>query len=230
MNLIRKLQDLFGLGGKLTMTAVLTTRHLVPDPNGDIIAQDGVLCREIRRDRRRATRCVTDAYAALLVDELKSSQAAHSTFKYHDSGTGTGDELAENTGLGTPCGDARDVGTQDEGATANIYKSVATHTYGGSLAITEHGLFSASSGATLMDRSKFAAVNVTNGEKIGNGLPLVQINGQYGVNCGNSKGNAHDNPQPSLMNDIKVVKKVHRLEVEESTNKTSQAPRILCFA
>jgi len=61
------------------------------------------------------------------------------------------------------------------------------------------------------------------GYEILNGLPLVQINGQYGVNCGNSKGKAYDNPQPSLMNDIKVIRKVHRLEVEESTNKTSNS-------
>ena len=227
MNLLRTLQNLFGLGGKLTATAILTTRHLIPDPKGNILSQDGVLCREITRDRRRATRCVTDAYVALLVDELQLDQTAHSTFKYHDSGTGTVAEAATDTGLGTPCGDARDTGTQAEGDTANIYKSVATHTYGSSLAITEHGLFNAATAGTLMDRSTFAAVNVTNGEKIGNGLPLVQINGQYGVNCGNSKGNAHDNPQPSLMNDIKVVKKVHRLEIEESTSKISLAPCIL---
>ena len=229
MNLLRTLQNLFGLGGKLTATAVLTTRHLIPDPRGNILSQDGVLCREITRDRRRATRCVTDAYVALLVDELQLDQATHSTFKYHGSGTGVAAEAATDTILGTEV-ETRDTGTQAEGATANIYKSVATHTYGSSLAITEHGLFNAATAGTLMDRSTFAAVNVTNGEKIGNGLPLVQINGQYGVNCGNSKGNAHDNPQPSLMNDIKVVKKVHRLEVEESTNKTSQVPRILCFA
>lgn len=92
--------------------------------------------------------------------------AAHSTFKYHDSGTGTVAEAIGDTGLGTPCGEARDVGTQEEGATAVIYKSVATHTYAGAFAITEHGLFNASSGVTLMDRSKFAAVNVTATEKI----------------------------------------------------------------
>ena len=165
MNPFRKLQYLFGTEGRLSARAELTLRHLIPDPNGNILSQDGVLCREIKRDRRRATRCVTDAYVALLVDELQSSQAAHSTFKYHGSGTGTGDEAAADTTLGTEV-ETRDTGTQAEGATANIYKSVATHTYGSSLAITEHGLFNASEAGTLMDRSKFSAVNVTNGEKI----------------------------------------------------------------
>ena len=166
VKLIKQFQGLFGTGGKLSAQAVLTTRHLIPDPNGAIISQDGVRCREVKKDRRRATKCVTDAYAALLVDELQASQASHSTFKYHDSGTGTVAEAATDTTLGTPCGEARDTGTQIEGATANIYKSVATHTYGGSFAITEHGLFNAATAGTLMDRSKFAAVNVANGEKI----------------------------------------------------------------
>lgn len=165
MNLFRKLQDLFDTGGKLSARAILTTRHLIPDPAGNILAQDGVLCREIKRDRRKATRCVTDAYVALLVDELQASEALHSTFKYHGSGTGTGNEAAGDTALGTEV-ETRDTGTQTEGATANIYKSVATHTYGDTFAITEHGLFNASTVGTLMDRSKFAAVNVGNGEKI----------------------------------------------------------------
>lgn len=165
MNLFRKLQNIFGFGGKLTMQAVLTTRHLVPDPNGGILSQDGVLCREIKRDRRKATRCVTDAYVALLVDELQSSQAVHSDFKFHGSGTGVGDEAAGETALGTEV-ETRDTGSQEEGATANIYKSIATHTYGGTYNITEHGLFNADEAGTLMDRSKFDPVGVSDGEKI----------------------------------------------------------------
>ena len=154
-----------GLGAKVTLEALLTTRHLIPDPNGCLISQDGVRCREVKTDRRKATRCVTDAFVGLLVDDMQSSQAAFSTLKYHGSGTGTGVESAGDTTLGTEV-ETRDTGTQVEGATANIYKTVATHTYGGSYAITEHGVFSASSAGTLLDRSKFSAVNVANGEKI----------------------------------------------------------------
>lgn len=109
---------------------------------------------------------VTDAYVALLVDDLQGSQAAHSTLKYHDSGTGVGAENQTDTTLGTPCGEARDSGTQVEGASANIYKTVAEHTYAGSFAITEHGVFSAASAGTLLDRSVFSAINVTSGDKI----------------------------------------------------------------
>jgi len=112
-------------------------------------------------------KCVTTAFVNLLVDALKDTTGLNfDQFKYHDSGTGTGDEAVGNTGLGTPCAEARDTGTQTEGATANIYKSVATHTYADAFAITEHGLFNVSTVGVLMDRSKFAAVNVVSGDKI----------------------------------------------------------------
>jgi len=152
--------------------ATLTLRHLTQDADGnDIVAKKkrggllGLFGLK-KLDVKVVHGCVTDAYVALLVDDLQSSEAAHSLFKYHDSGTGVAAEATGDTTLGTPCGEARDLGTQIEGATANIYKSVATHTYAGTFAITEHGLFSAASGGTLLDRTLFSVVNVVNGEKI----------------------------------------------------------------
>ena len=155
------------LSGIARPQATLTVRHL--DTNDKEIRNKRGLLGLLgikRRDVRIVHGCVTDAYVNLLVDDLQLAVAGHSTFMYHDSGTGVAAEAATDTGLGTPCGEARDTGTQIEGATANIYKSVATHTYGGSFAITEHGLFNAATAGTLMDRTKFAAVNVANGEKI----------------------------------------------------------------
>ena len=97
---------------------------------------------------------VTDAFVAELVDTLQSTPlAVFSDYKYHDSGT---EDTAED----------QTVGTQVEGDTANIYKSVATHTYGGAFAIVEHGLFNAATVGTLMDRSVFSAINVLAGDKI----------------------------------------------------------------
>jgi len=113
-----------------------------------------------------STHKVTDAFVAELVDTLKSSVAAFSTYKYHDSGESTTAEAATDTVLGSPCGEARDTGTQVEGATANIYKSVATHTYAGSFSITEHGLFNDPTAGTLMDRSVFTAINVESSDRI----------------------------------------------------------------
>ncbi len=110
---------------------------------------------------------VTNAFVAELVDTLQSTPlAVFSDYKYHDSGTEDTAEDQTDTGLGTACGDDRTVGTQVEGDTANIYKSVATHTYTGAFAIVEHGLFNAAAVGTLMDRSVFSAINVLAGDKI----------------------------------------------------------------
>ena len=112
---------------------------------------------------------VTSAFVNLLVDALQAQStplANMALFKYHDCGTGVGAEAAGDVGLGTPFGGARVVGTQIEGASINIYKSVATIPFTSSLSITEHGVFNASSGVTLMDRSLFTAIPVNNGDSI----------------------------------------------------------------
>jgi hypothetical protein len=114
------------------------------------------------------THAVTDAFVAELVDALQAGGvAAFDDYKYHDSGTDNTAEAAADTVLGAPCGDARTTGTQEEGATGNIYKSVATHTYGGTYSIVEHGLFNDGAVGTLMDRTVLgAAIGVESGDKI----------------------------------------------------------------
>lgn len=109
-------------------------------------------------------RAITTVYVNLVVDDLQSSAAAHSTMKYHGSGTGVTGEAVGDTALGTEV-ESRATGTQAENA-ANIYESVGTVAYTATRAITEHGLFSASSGGSLMDRSVFSAINVLNGDSI----------------------------------------------------------------
>lgn len=113
-----------------------------------------------------STRVVTTAAANYIVDSFQNSTSTPlDAFKYHGCGTGTGDEAVGDTALGTETG-SRVSGTQVEGASANIYRTVATISFTTSLAITEHGVFSASSSGTLLDRSKFAAINVANGDSI----------------------------------------------------------------
>ena len=149
LNLVRrKSNGISGvLGGRLgTMEASLSIR---------VIRGDGTVENKGVVSRKK----VTDAFVAFLVDELQAHTGIEN-FKYHDSGIGVGAENKTDTALGTPCAEARDTGTQIEGATANIYKTVATHTYADTFAITEHGVFSASSAGTLMDRSVFSAINV----------------------------------------------------------------------
>jgi len=113
-----------------------------------------------------AVHAVTDAFVAQLVDTLQSSVATFSNYRYHDSGIGATAENKTDATMDSACGDARDSGTQIEGATANIYKSVATHTYGGTYAIVEHGLFNDSTVGILLDRSVLSAINVESGDKI----------------------------------------------------------------
>jgi hypothetical protein len=110
-------------------------------------------------------RAITTVYVNLVVDDLQSSAAAHSTMKYHASGTGAVAENVGDTALGTEVEAARTSGTQAENA-ANIYESVGTISYTASRAITEHGLFSASTAGSQMDRSVFSAINVLNGDSI----------------------------------------------------------------
>lgn len=83
---------------------------------------------------------------------------------FHDSGTGAGAEAVGNTTI-TAAGPSRVSGTQSN-PSANVYRSVATISYTGTLAITEHGLFTASTSGTLWDRSLFSAINVVNGDSI----------------------------------------------------------------
>lgn len=145
-------------GGTVKVTTSLTARHLRKNPVTD----------EYEEVDRRVVknRVVTTAFVNDIVDNLIAEVAAFGDYKFHDSGTGTNAEAASDTALQTPTGEARDTGTQVEGAQTYEYKSVATHTYAGSFSITEHGLFNAATAGILMDRTVFAAIGVASGDKI----------------------------------------------------------------
>lgn len=142
-----------GMGGSIiNVTNSLTAKHI---RNGKVIDE-----RVVKNKK------VTTAFVNFVVDQLITETSAFGDFKYHDSGTGVGAEDPGDTALGTPCGEARDVGSQEEGAQTYEYKSIATNTYAGTFAITEHGLFNASSAGILMDRTVFSAINVVSSDKI----------------------------------------------------------------
>lgn len=111
-------------------------------------------------------RVVTTAFVNYMVDQLQTETTTWGDFKFHDSGVGTTAENVTDTDIETTDGEARATGSQGEGASANIYQSVGTVSYTTTKAITEHGLFNASTGVTLMDRTVFAAINVVNGDSI----------------------------------------------------------------
>jgi hypothetical protein len=121
-------------------------------------------------------RVVTDAGVAKIVALLNQTDASTgTTFKFHGFGTGTTAEAAADTALVTELttqyatDSTRPTGSQTNNG-SNVYRSVGTLTpdSGGVIAITEHGVFSASSAGTLLDRSKFAAVNLdsANGDSL----------------------------------------------------------------
>ncbi len=113
--------------------------------DGKVIADGLVSCR-----------LVTTAFAAYLVDSLQNSTTSPmDLFKYHAVGTDNLAEANTQTELELEV-ESREIGTQIEGATANIYKSVATIVFSGTHSVAEHGLFTASSGGTMMDRSVFS--------------------------------------------------------------------------
>jgi hypothetical protein len=109
---------------------------------------------------------VTDAAIAVLIDVLEGgSSSTLQNFKYHDTGTGSTAESAADTTMETSVSEGRDVGTQVN-PSAGVYRSIATHTYFAGAAITEHGIFSAEVGGTLLDRSVFTAINVVTGTQV----------------------------------------------------------------
>jgi len=159
--------------GKLIGKTLLTARLYEPKDKSlgvDFLREHPVtnypeLYKEVKKGKRVVNgRCITTAYCTFLALMHQTETTVIGDFKYHDSGIGVGAEAASDVGLGTPWGGARDIGSQvADGVT---YTSVATTTYNATKAITEHGLFSAATGATLMDRSVFAALNVVSGNQI----------------------------------------------------------------
>lgn len=116
-------------------------------------------------------RVVTDAGVNFIVDAFQNTTEVEN-FQFHGYGTGTNAEAAGNTTLQTELttqyatDNTRPTGSRTEGASANIYRSVGTLSPDATVAITEHGVFSAASGGTLLDRSVFSAVNLVSGDSL----------------------------------------------------------------
>lgn len=116
-------------------------------------------------------RVVTDAGVGAIVDAFQNLVELE-IFKYHAFGTGGTAEAANQTALVTELttqyatDNVRPTGTQTENG-ANVYRSVATLSpdSGGTIAVTEHALMgqAATGGGTMLDRSLFAAMNLTAG-------------------------------------------------------------------
>ena len=152
----RKIKEMMrGKGKAIEITGRLSAKH-TKRSDGEVVVDLGLV----------SVDSVTTAGCEYLVDSFQNSTGSPmSDFYWHRSGTSTGVEAIGDTALGAEVGEASS-GSQTETSSV-IYKSVGTQTYTtGSSAITEHGLFSSSGGATLWDRSLFAAINVSSGDSV----------------------------------------------------------------
>jgi hypothetical protein len=114
-------------------------------------------------------RVVTTVGVGYIVDAFQNIVEAEDQH-FHAYGTGSTAENVADTDMVTEMttqyatDNIRPTGTTTEGASANIYRTVATFSpnAGGTIAVVEHGIFSdADVGqGVLLDRSVFAAVNV----------------------------------------------------------------------
>lgn len=113
---------------------------------------------------------VTTEFVQYLAGIMETDATTIGDFKYHKSGTGTTAENIADVSIETGAeGTARDVGNQS--SSTNTYISVATISYTGNLAITEHVIHntvytSATTDGILLDRSVFSAINVVSGDSI----------------------------------------------------------------
>jgi hypothetical protein len=143
-------------------------------PMAEVVTEDyGVVSRKV----------VTDAGVGFIVDAFQNSVELEN-MKYHALGTGSTAEAAGDTALVTELtteytGNVRATGTTTEGATANIYKTVATNTLDGTpgAALREHGVFSANAAGVLLDRSVFAAITLSSGDSLQSSYELTLSSG-----------------------------------------------------
>jgi hypothetical protein len=95
---------------------------------------------------------VTAAFAKRLVDAMTTSGDGIEDFKHHKMGAGSTAETDTDTALVTQQVGAT-LGTQTHGTSSQIYQTVGTITAGSAFGCREHGVFNASTGGILLDRS-----------------------------------------------------------------------------
>ena len=118
-------------------------------------------------------RVVTNDGVDFIVDAFQNTTELEN-MRYHGIGTGSTAEAATDSALVTEItteyetNNTRPTGTTTEGASSNIYRTVATNTVDGAVACEEHGIFDQASnaGGVLLDRSVFSVINLSNGDSL----------------------------------------------------------------
>jgi hypothetical protein len=117
---------------------------------------------------------VTTAGVTKIVDFLRANDVTTGTnFKFHGIGTGSTAEAAGDTTLVTELtteyapDNTRPTGSQTNNG-ATVYRTIGTVTVDATpgAAIREHGVFSAATAGTLLDRTVFAAITLSSGDSI----------------------------------------------------------------
>ncbi len=155
-----------------TFTGVIQARRFYPD--GRVVDLGVISCR-----------VVTTAGAGFIVDAFQNLTELEN-MKFHGFGTGGTAEAVGDTALVTELttqyatDNTRPTGSQTENG-ATVYRTVGTLDPDADVAITEHGIFSqaATGGGVLLDRSLFAANNLT-----GATGDALQITYDFTVNTG----------------------------------------------
>lgn len=117
---------------------------------------------------------VTTVGVTKIVDFLRANDTTTGTlFKFHGIGTGSTAEAAADTTLVTELtteyapDNTRPTGSQTNNG-ATVYRTIGTVTVDATpgAAIREHGVFSAATAGSLLDRTVFAAITLSSGDSI----------------------------------------------------------------
>jgi hypothetical protein len=163
------LANMFGIP---TFTGVLQARRFYPDGR---VVDLGVV----------SVRVVTTVGAGYIVDAFQNLVELEN-MRFHGFGTGGGAEAVGDTALTTElttqyvADNTRPTGSQTENG-ATVFRTVATLDPDADVALTEHGIFSqaATGGGVLLDRSLYAAINLT-----GTTGDALQVTYDFTVNTG----------------------------------------------
>ncbi len=121
---------------------------------------DGTLVME---DKLMSVREVSAAFAKRMVDAMVTSGDVIDNFNQHKQGSGSAAETDTDTALGAAQSGAQAAtgnAAATHGSSSQIYQTVGTITATTAYEIREHGVFNASTGGILLDRSVVTAIAV----------------------------------------------------------------------
>lgn len=110
-------------------------------------------------DRLMSVQEVTTNFAVKLVDAMIDSANVVNDFHHHKMGAGSTAETSADSALISAQAGAQAAATDameaalTHGATSNIFRTVGTLTAGSAYGCREHGVFNASTGGVMLDRS-----------------------------------------------------------------------------